>query len=160
MSSPRDAIRAFAFGDRAAADLLRRKRRGAASLAEIYAGTLRDADLDALARRFVASAHFASYGEAPDRTDQRCIEDAFYRFLCDEAVGDPEVRRAELLDAMIRALAVQPRPAFVIPDEIERTPTGYLAVTVVAGRRLAFAASGSRVLRGPADAVLAQTQRE
>lgn len=137
-------------------DLLTRKRRGAAPLAEIYAGTLAGADVGALARRFIASPWFARYGEVPDRSDQLCIEDAFYRFLCDEHIGDPDVRLAEMLDAMIRAVAVQPCPAFVVPDEIQRVPGGYLAVASIAGRRVAFAAVGARVLRGPADAVLAQ----
>jgi hypothetical protein len=144
---------------RLAGDLLSRKRRGAAPLAEVFAGTLAGADVRTLTRRFCRSPWFARYGEVPDRADQPSIEDAFYRFLCDEGVGDPDVRRVEMVDAIIRAFAVQPRPAFRLPPEIERTPAGYVAIVEVAGRRLAFAAVGSRVLRGPADAVLGELAR-
>jgi len=73
--------------------------------------------------------------------------------LCDEEVGAAELRRAEFADAMIRALLVQPRPAFRVPAEIERTSSGgYCAVVRVAGQPYVFAAHAGAMVRGPADA--------
>jgi hypothetical protein len=141
--------------DRLIHGVLARKRRGVGTLAEAFAATLAGADLATVAREFVRSPWFARHGELPDRPDQLCAEEAFYRYLCDAGIGDPEVRRVELVDAMIRALAVQPRPCFRVPPPIERTPHGYLAVISIAGRRIAFATAHGRVLRGPESAVRA-----
>jgi hypothetical protein len=143
-------------------DVLARRRRGAVALTESFAGSLAGVPLEAhadLAARFCGSRWFAEHGEVPDRSDQLSAEEAFYRFLCDEQLGAPELRLAEFADAMISALAVQPRSAFRIPTEIERAPFGYFALVELSGRTLVFAATKDRVVRGPIDRAAAEVLR-
>lgn len=143
-------------------DVLARRRRGAVPLTDAFVGSLADVPVEAhaeLASRFCRSRWFADHGEVPDRADQICAEEAFYRFLCDEQIGTAELRLAEFADAMISALAVQPRAAFRVPAEIERAAFGYFALVEVAGRTLVFAASADRVVRGPIDATAAEVLR-
>lgn len=143
-------------------DVLARRRRGAVPLTEAFAGSLAAVPVEAhadLASRFCRSPWFADHGEVPDRADQTCAEEAFYRFLCAEQIGPPELRLAEFSDAVISALAVQPRSAFRVPVEIERASFGYFALVEVSGRTLVFAASKDRVVRGPIDAMAAEVLR-
>jgi hypothetical protein len=161
----RDAYRArilAALAPRFAADLRARRRRGAAPLETMYARTLAGvgpADRDELLARFCASTWFGRYGELPDRTDQLSLEEAFYRFACDAAVGDADVRRVEFADAIVRALAVQPQPAFGIPPEVQRTRGGYVTVVAGAGASYLFAATGAAVVRGPVSPIVAAAVR-
>ena len=143
-------------------DVLARRRRGALPLTECFAGTLAAVPFDAhfdLASRFCRSRWFAEHGELPDRADQLSAEEAFYRFLCDEQIGTPELRLAEFADAIISALAVQPDAAFRVPCEVERAPFGYIALVEVSDRTLVFAASNDRVVRGPIDRSAAEVLR-
>ena len=102
-------------GEKLEADLRLRSRRGAARLERMFERTLAGRDLRAVVLELVDSRWFARYGEAADRDDQLSLEEALYRFLCDARIGDPEVRLAEFVEAMVRALLVQPRPAFAVP---------------------------------------------
>ncbi len=143
-------------------DVLARRRRGAVPLTEAFAGSVAALPIAThgdLATRFCASRWFAAHGEVPDRADQLSAEEAFYRFLCDEQIGRPELRLAEFADAMISALAVQDRAAFSVPSEIERAPFGYFALVEVSGRCLLFAAARDRVVRGPIDPTTAEVVR-
>jgi hypothetical protein len=132
--------------------VLGRSRRGALPIMEMYARSLAGTTPElraAIPRQFFHSAWFDRYGELPDRGEQLSIEEAFYRFLCDEQIGDPEIRQAEFADAVICALAVQPRPAFRIPPEVRVMPYGYRAIVQLGGRDLEFATDGKRILRAP-----------
>lgn len=143
-------------------DVLARSRRGAAPLTECFAGSLAAVPLEAhtdLASRFCRSRWFAEHGEVPDRADQLSAEEAFYRFLCDEQIGSPELRLAEFAEAMISALAVQPRSAFRVPREIECAPFGYFALVELSDRTLLFAAGRDRIVRGPIDRCAAEVLR-
>ncbi len=144
---------------RVRSDVFSRKRRGARSLTDLYAGTLAGVDHPALAKAFFRSPWFLAYGELPDRPAQYSAEEAFYRFLCDENIGPADLRFAELADAMIQALVVQPRPAFRVPPEIEQAPFGYFALAELAGRTWLFAAARGSIVRGPVDAAVAAVLR-
>lgn len=153
-----DALRVVVFEDRLASrivgDVRTRRRRGARPPEQIYACTLRDlgaSDRAALMARFCSSEWFTRYGEVPDRSEQLSLEEAFYRFLCGEDVGLADVRKAEFGEAMIRALTVQPRPAFHVPPEIKRAAFGYYVVVTRNGEDYVFAAAGGRLLRGRVD---------
>lgn len=143
-------------------DVLARRRRGALPLTECFAGTLAAVPFEAhadLASRFCRSRWFAEHGEIPDRADQLSAEEAFYRFLCDQQIGTQELRLAEFADAIISALAVQARPAFRVPSEVQRAPFGYFLLVEVAGRTIVFAAAHDRVVRGPVDPSAAEVVR-
>ncbi len=140
-------------------DLLARKHRGSPGLLESYAATLGDINVrESLLPRFVASRHYAAYRELSVAGEPGlCIEEAFYRFLDEEEVGAPKVRRGEFLQALFRALAVQPRPSFRVPPEVRRTAQGgYLLVDhTPEGPRL-YAVARGRLLFGPLTPLLAR----
>ena len=56
---------------------------------------------------------------------------------------------AAFLDAMIRALAVQPDPAFRIPEEIVALGSARYAIASLGDRVVLFACAGGRLIRGP-----------
>ncbi len=141
-------------------DVLARRRRGALPLTECFSGSLAAGACADLASRFCQSRWFAEHGELPDRSDQLSAEEAFYRFLCDEQIGPPELRHAEFADAIISALAVQPRAAFRVPREVERASFGYFALVELSGRTLVFAATRDRMVRGPIDRLAAEVLRQ
>lgn len=146
----RDDLRRF--GERVIADLRTRKRRGALGFESMYGGTLTHltaSECTDLLRRFSESSWFASYGEVGDRTAQICFEEATYRFLCEQDVGNEEVRRVEFLQAITRALAVQPHCAFSVPEEVQRAPFGCFALAPLAGKTLLFALVEGRLVTGP-----------
>ena len=137
-------------------------RRGALPVKEMFGRTLEgmnDSDFAALLAKFCASTWFARHGEVVDQCDQLCIEEAMYRFLCAQNIGPADLRRLEFVDAMIRALTVQKRPAFQIPAEIESAPFGYVALATLAGEDHLFAVVGGRMLRGPIGALTAEVIR-
>lgn len=138
------------------------RRRGAVPLEEMYRRTLHDLDPSGFAELldgFCASEWFTRHGEAPYRDDQLCIEEAIYRFLCAENIGPADVRHLEFVDAMIRALGVQRRPAFQIPGEIQSAPFGYVALAKLADEDHLFAIAGSRMICGPIGALTAEVVR-
>ena len=146
----RDA--AFASDAGYAASLVAGRRRGAYSLDKMFAAARKHLDASEQRQqveRFCQSRWFAEYGECPSHDQQILLEEAFYRFLCDENAGDPQRRHAEFLDAVIRAIAVQPRPAFQIPAEIHEHGGLHYALTQIAGRHYLFAHIAGRVIRGP-----------
>jgi hypothetical protein len=142
-------------GEKITADVLRRSRRGAQAVAKMYRRTLahweaeeEGRSLRELLERFVASEPWARHGEDPGCATQWSLEEAFYRFACEADVGEAETRRVEFLEAMMRALAVQPRPAFRVPDEIEQMEAGPTASCGLRGRRVVFAVREGRLIRG------------
>jgi hypothetical protein len=72
-----------------------------------------------------------------------------YRFLCDEGVGHEQVRRVEFLDAVLRALVVQPATSFALPEEVAPAGFGYFALAPLRRRNLLFAVVAGNLVRGP-----------
>lgn len=144
---------------RIAGDLLTRKHRGSDGLEESFRETLAGVDVrEALLSRFVASRFYAAYRELEGaRGKGLCIEEAFYRFLDDEDVGERTTRRREYLDALFRALCLQPRPLFRVPDEVVRLPAGgYRHVERTPAGPFLYAVVGGRLVRGPLTELLAR----
>lgn len=157
-----DAAQLASTARRVAAQVRTSQRRGAAPLDQMFARTVQDLDTSGFAElldKFCASVWFTRYGEAPHRDDQLCIEEAMYRFLCEHNIGLADVRHMEFADAMIRALGVQKRPAFQIPDEVHSAPFGYLVLARRADQDLLFATVGDRLIRGPIGAITAEVIR-
>jgi hypothetical protein len=74
------------------------------------------------------------------------LEEAFYRFCEYVGLGDPPVREDEWLTAQLRALALCPEPAFVVPAELRRAPRGWFAIA--GDPPVLYAALAGRAIRG------------
>lgn len=111
--------------ERIVADVLRGEIEGNGGLRAAYPGVfeaLAEADLAApeTVREFVASAKFERYRELPFAGRGTCIEEAFFRFLREDAAfaGAAEenllLLTHEFLTAMMSLLAVTPEPSFEV----------------------------------------------
>jgi hypothetical protein len=101
--------------------------------------------LDELAGRFAESPRFEAYRALPTCAETLSLEEAFYRFAEDEAIGEASVRLTECASAIVRALAVTPSPSFRLPDFVRRAPQGCYAI--VPGPML-IAALGGQLVSG------------
>jgi hypothetical protein len=150
--------------DEAAASVRRmireRMHRGTGGLADWYPRTLAawrvqhaaDSDLDVLITAFCSSSHAAAWRDLPVGPPGISLEEAFYRFFVEQGIGDAAVCEAELLGAVVRALAVTPRARFVWPEQVRRVARGCIAVT----RGLVLhAAVAGRYLHGPITPLMA-----
>jgi hypothetical protein len=81
------------------------------------------------------------------------LEEAFFRFAEDRAIGEPEVRVRELVTAIMKSLVVTPRPFFALPEMVWTAPGGHFAV-LEPGPTLVAALEG-RLVVGPITAFLA-----
>ncbi|MFO0600983.1 MAG: DUF692 family protein [Myxococcaceae bacterium] len=127
-----------------------RRYRGTGGLREWFPQTLAAfPDLSELVARFCASAHGSSWREHGGGPS---LEEALYRFLTAENVGEAGVREDEFLGAVVRALAVAPRASFSLPAEVRRTAAGFVAVT---SGMVLHAAVGGRYVRGRVTPMLA-----
>jgi hypothetical protein len=90
--------------------MLGRRHRGTGGLAMWFAETLiawrtahpEDADLDGLATAFCASADCAEWRESFTGEPGISLEEAFYRFLTEAAVGDPRETRVAAVSGAAR----------------------------------------------------------
>jgi hypothetical protein len=144
--------------------LLTRKHRGSGGLPDLYPRTLKawreahpdDGDLVELMSGFMESEAFERYREVSFAGPGVCLEEAFYRYCDSRNIGDAAAREAEFLAAMMRALAVSPRPDFLLPGEIiRRSPDGFFAVSA-RGEPALFAALSGRLITGPLTPFLAE----
>src|SRR5690606_29789482 len=87
-----------------------------------------DSDLHDLFAAFLASPEHADHRELPFVGLGSSLEDAFARFAATIELGEPEVREAELLAAMIQALVIDRDPAFEVPRWVRRTARGWHAI--------------------------------
>lgn len=157
-----DAQQLTRTAERIATSVWTNRRRGAAAVKEMYRRTLSATEArqhTALMKRFCASDWFRRFGERTDRDQQLSVEEAFYRFLCSEDIGVNDVRHLEFIDAMMRALVVQQRPAFQIPDELQSAPFGYFALAADGAQDYLFAIVDTRMVHGPIDTVTAEIVR-
>jgi hypothetical protein len=137
-----------------------RAHRGSGSLRAWYPRTIAawlaahpdDGALDALLTRFCASPASRAWREP----DGAALEEALYRFFDAAGVGDADVREDEFLGAIVRALAVTPRAAFVWPAEVRSAPGGCFAVTRAG---VLHAALDGRYVRGPVTPLIAALLR-
>lgn len=140
--------------------LLHTPHRGSGSLLDRFPRTLaahRD-DLAALAEAFLDSPAFDEHRALPFAGPGRALEEAFFRFAEAAGLGDPATREAEFLAAILRALAVDPDPDFLVPDVVRAAPGGRFAVTTRSGPTL-FAALAGRLVTGPITPFLADLLR-
>jgi hypothetical protein len=145
-------------------DLLARRHRGSSTLAELYPRTVDAwraanpdcADLTALADAFLESPSGDAYRELDRSGSALSLEEAFYRFAEERALGEGKAREAEFLAAMVRALVTTPSPGFALPRELRRCPGGVFAVSTRATTPALFAAVDGRVLQGAITPFLAE----
>jgi hypothetical protein len=140
--------------------VLTRSHRGSGSLLDAFALTIaawrsaqHAAPLFELAAAFTESRHFDGYSALPTCAGGPSLEEAFFRFADEMAIGDAPTRLAEYAAAILRALVVTPKPSFRIPDFVRRAPGGYFAV-LDAGPTLIAALDG-RLVTGPITPLLA-----
>lgn len=148
--------------------ILTRSHRGTGSLLDAFARTIaawRSPEHDVtierpqatplfeLAAAFAESRHFDGYSALPTCAGSASLEEAFFRFAEETAIGDAPTRLAEYAAAILRALVVTPDPSFRIPDFVRRAPGGYFAV-LDAGPTLVAALDG-RFVTGPITPFLA-----
>jgi hypothetical protein len=81
------------------------------------------------------------------------LEEAFFRFAEDRAIGEPDVRLCEFVTAIVKSLVVTPRPFFALPDIVRVAPRGHFAV-LEHGPTLIAALEG-RLVVGPITRFLA-----
>lgn len=133
--------------------VLARRYRGTGGLRDWYPRTVAawlalhpdDVGLERLVTQFCASAAGASWREHPNARRGLSLEEAVCRFFEAEGVGDATVREDEMLEAVVRTLAVAPRAGFVWPTQVWTTETGCVAV----GRSLVLhAAAAGQYVRG------------
>ncbi len=145
-------------------DVLGRRHRGSGGLEQLFPRTIaawreqneNDARLDELTDRFLASTSYGLYREVPYHRTGACIEEAFYRFCEIDGVGDAIVRESEFLSAIVRALAVDPIPAFNVPSEVRAVANGWFALTTRGPTPMLHAAVRGRVITGELTPFLAE----
>lgn len=126
----------------------RRRAVGVGALVDAFPATLgAHADPDGLIRTFVASPAWEEVREVDGQGMGPCIEEAFASFCAAARVGDAVVRQAELLQAVGRALVVDPEPSFRVPGAFRRVPGGWVAVLEGDPARV-FAAVDGRLITG------------
>ena len=117
--------------------VLERSQRGVGSLLDAFPRTIEawyaahaGADLDDLAAAFAESEPFGEWRPA-GAADPLAppLEDVFRRF-CERDLGAEFVTtvRAECVFALLRALVVNPSPAFAVPEFIRPAPKGFYSV--------------------------------
>ncbi len=134
-----DTDQLVAAATRARTDVLQRRNRGSGTPLERYAGTLRGVDIDGFLDTFLASAAFRACSVVGGGTT---IEEAVFRHCEEVGIGDPAVREAEWLTAIMAALVVNPRPDFTVP--VRRQGEGWVEVR----RGVLYAAVGGRLTVG------------
>lgn len=150
--------------DRVCADILTRQYRGSGGLQKLYPQTFaawaRAHPEDAaagfveLGLRFLESPAYQRYREFPYAGVGDCLEEAFFRFAEAADLGAPETRERERTVAVVKALALNPRPGFAIPEGVKRVRRGYFAVTRSGPPHLC-AAVGGQLVEGPLTPFLA-----
>ena len=116
--------------------LLERKHRGSGGIRAAYPITLQawqqrfdDEDLTLFLDRFMESKAFDSYREIPHAGLGLSLEEACFRFFENQAIGTAAQREQEFLAGMCKALALNPKPAFLVGDPLRRVPAGWFAVS-------------------------------
>lgn len=147
-------------------DLVQRQFRGSGGLLARFPKTLAaalpvpsDAALDALFARFLASPAYRAYREWPRTGAGQCLEEAFYRFAEDAALGDPATREREFLAAIVRAVLLSPEPGFALPPELTTRNGVAFAITTRSAPHL-FAATPRGLVQGALTPFLADLVRE
>lgn len=147
-------------------ELSQRSHRGCGRLVDRFPHTIAawrarhadDGDLRGLFAAFLGSPEHAEYRELPFVGRGSSLEDAFGRFTATLDLGEPEVREAEQLAALIQALVVDRDPAFELPAWVHRAPHGYYAVGA-AEPAILHAALAGRYVTGPLTPLLAALLR-
>ena len=156
-----DRVQLARTAERVRADLAERQYRGSGGLKKLFAATIgawleAGASEEALFEAFIASPDYQTYRELPFAGPGACLEEAFYRFACAAAIGDPIVREAEFLAAIAKAVLLSPDPTFVVPRELHRAPVGWFALTQLAPSQRLYAAARGRYIEGPVTPFLAE----
>lgn len=107
-----------------------------------------DASLALLAEAFFAAPETAAFREGLAETDGACIEEVFADFADRVGLGDAVAREEERARAIIRALAITPRPGFRVPSFVRTREHGF-AIVVRGDAPTLHAASRGRYVRGP-----------
>ena len=137
-----------------------RTHRGTGGLVQWYPRTLaawrhahrEDSALDLLLDRFCASAACGAWREGEGGQLGISLEQALHDFFELEAIGEPAVREAELLSALVRSLAVCPSARFRWPSALRGAPGGCVAVSRAG---VLHAAIDGRYLHGPVTPLVA-----
>ncbi|MSQ02326.1 MAG: hypothetical protein EXR71_10625 [Myxococcales bacterium] len=141
-----DKEQLVAAATRARADVLRRRHRGSGTPLDLFAMTLHGVDLDPFLEGFLASDSFRACSEVGGGT---CIEEAVFRYCEETGIGDPAVREAEWLTALMTALVVNANPEFTVPAR--RQGGGWVEMR----RGVVYAAVDGKLVVGPVPAGVA-----
>lgn len=137
------------------ARLVDRKALGQPSLRDRFAPVFAATDPDALIAAFLRHPTYAEWTEFPGTTPGRCLEEAFAAFAAELDLVPASVLARCRYEALIKALAVDPDPAFAIPEAV----CGERGRRWLIDRGVLYAAVGERVIIGPIPASAAALLR-
>lgn len=132
---------------------LARKALGIPTLRARFAPVFEGVDPDALMSEFAASEVYDRWVELPGRTPDLCLEEAFSRFLAGRV--NPALLAELRCKALVRALGVDPDPAFVVPEDVLGEPHRWILLRETPSGTFLHAAVHGRIVEGalPASAV-------
>jgi len=132
--------------------LLQRKHRGSGGIHATWPTTLAawqashdDESLELFLDAFMESEAFGCYQEVPHAGGGLSMEEAVYCFFEAMDTGDAQVREAEFLAGLCKALALNTRPSFTVGPPLRRAPAGWFAVSRRGAPRLFAALAGNYV---------------
>ena len=126
---------------------LARKALGIPTLRARFQPVFDALDADALIAEFAASQVYDRWVELPGRTPDLCLEEAFSRFLAGRV--DPALLAELRCKALVRALGVDPDPAFVVPDDVLGEAHRWILLRDTAEGTCLHAAVKGRIVEGP-----------
>jgi len=149
---PIDREQLIETADAVRSSLLQRKHRGSGGIHATWPLTLAawqaghdDESLDLFLDRFMESEAFGRYREVPHAGAGLSMEEAVYCFFESEDIGEAQVREAEFLAGICKALALNTKPSFTVGPPIRRAPAGWFAVSRRGPPRLFAAVAGNYV---------------
>jgi hypothetical protein len=132
--------------------LLQRKHRGSGGIHATWPTTLAawqssrdDESLELFLDTFMESEAFGRYREVPHAGAGLSMEEAVYCFFEAHEIGDRQVREAEFLGGLCKALALNTRPSFTVGPPLRLAPAGWFAVSRRGPPRLFAALRGNYV---------------
>lgn len=152
-----DRVQLVRTAERVCDDLMARQYRGSGGLRALYPETVGawrrawpdDAELRELGARFLESPAYRTYRELPFAGPGQCLEEAFFRFAEAIDLGDPVTRERERVVAVVKALALSPDPAFIVPGGVRRLARGWVSVAERGDPPVMCAAVDGRLVQGP-----------
>lgn len=129
--------------------LANRSSLGLPSLRQRFAPVFAKVDEDTLLRGFLASKAYGAWHELPGQAPGIPLEEAFFLFASTLEDVDPRVLRRLRNRALVRALAVDPSPAWTVPTDVLGEPGRWILLGHEQGAATSLhAAVDGRVIEG------------